>query len=76
MNINPDYSNESFTTAVEAMDHSMSWLFENFIEPKEADLTIEDTMLLGIMGATLKEIARRADAYDQLQDGSNEFSRN
>ena len=76
MNINSDYSNESFTTAVEAMDQSMSWLFENFIEPKEADLAMDDLMLLAIMGKTLKEIARRADAYDQLQDGSNEFSRN
>ena len=76
MNINPDYSDESFTTAEQAMEHTTGWLFENFIEPKQAELDESDNMLLAVMGLTLKEIARRADAYDQLQDNSNEFSRN
>ena len=76
MNINPDYSDQSFTTAVEAMDHSMGWLFDNFIEPKQADLATDDLLLLAVMGKTLKEVALRADAFDQMQDSSNEFSRN
>jgi len=76
MNINSDYSDQSFTNAVEAMDHSMGWLFENFIEPKQANLATDDLMLLAVMGKTLKEIARRADAYDQIQDSSNDFLRN
>ncbi len=78
MNINSDFSqsDENFPNAVSAMDHAMGWLFDNFIEPKQDELDESDTMLLAVMGVTLKEIARRADAYDQIQDSSNDFSRN
>jgi len=78
MNINHDYSqsDENFPNAVTAMDHAMGWLFDNFIEPKQDDLDENETMLLAVMGVTLKEIARRADAYDQMQDISEYFSRN
>lgn len=77
MNINQDYSSDdSFETAIDAMEHSMGWLFETFIEPKQGEIDEDQTMLLAIMGITLKEIARRADAYDQMQKNSDEFSRN
>ena len=78
MNINSDFSqsDENFPSAVTAMDHLMGWLFDNFIEPKQDDLDEDETMLLAVMGVTLKEIARRADAYDQMQDSSDHFSRN
>ena len=77
MNINQDYSSDnSPETAIDAVEHSMGYLFEKFISPKQAELDEDDNMLLAIMGVTLKEIARRADAYDQIQNNSNEFSRN
>ena len=77
MNINQDYSSDdSFETAIDAMEHSMGWLFETLIEPKQGEIDEDQTMLLAIMGITLKEIARRADAYDQMQNNSDEFSRN
>ena len=77
MNINQDYSSDdSFETAIDAMEHSMGWLFETFIEPKQGEIDEDQTMLLAIMGITLKEIARRADAYDQMLNNSDEFSRN
>ena len=77
MNINQDYSSDdSFETAIDTMEHSMGWLFETFIEPKQGEIDEDQTMLLAIMGITLKEIARRADAYDQMLNNSDEFSRN
>ena len=77
MNINQDYSSDdSFETAIDAMEHSMGYLFEKFINPKQAELDQDDNMLLAIMGVTFKEIARRADAYDQMLNNSDEFSRN
>jgi len=78
MNINSDFSqsDENFPNAVTAMDHAMGWLFDNFIEPKQDELDENENTLLAVMGVTLKEIARRADAYDQMQNGSDDFSRN
>jgi len=77
MNIKKDYSSDdSFETAIDAMEHTMGWLFETFIEPKQGEIDEDETMLLAVMGVTLKEIARRADAYDQMQNNSEQFSRN
>tara|TARA_A100001011_G_scaffold381278_1_gene449607 strand:- start:6177 stop:6410 length:234 start_codon:yes stop_codon:yes gene_type:complete len=77
MNINQDYSSDdSIETAIDAMDHTMGWLFETFIEPKQGEIDEDQTMLLAVMGLTLKEIARRADAYDQMQNNSDQFSKN
>ena len=57
MNINPNYSSdESFTTAEQAMEHTMGWLFENFIEPKQAELDESDNMLLAVMGVVFKRL--------------------
>lgn len=77
MNINQNYSSDdSIETAIDAMEHTMGWLFETFIEPKQGEIDENQTMLLAIMGVTLKEIARRADAYDQMQKNSDQFLKN
>ena len=78
MNIDPNYSSEdsSQPTAETAMEDAMGWLFENFIEEKENELTEEQSMLLAVIGVTFKTIASRADAYDKLQSNKDYFSRN
>ena len=45
MNIKKDYeSNDDISSATEAMDASMGFIFEKFIEPSEADLSENDLM--------------------------------
>jgi len=74
-----DFEEEDFN-AKSAMEKSMNWLWENFIEPN-VDATNEDQeAMLAIIGVTLKAIADQANAYEKLQDLDQEekdhFSRN
>ena len=78
MNINSDYSEseDQPINAVQAMEMSMSWIFENLIEPQQEDLNEDSLMMLTIIGATFKQMASRADAWDALQQNKDDFSRN
>lgn len=79
MNINPEFNQEERPNAEEAMSQAMSFLYENFILPKTADLNKDDLDTLTIIGAVFKDMARKAEAYYQLQENGyeeNHFSRN
>lgn len=79
MNINPEFNQEERPNAEEAMSQAMSFLYENFILPKTADLNKDDLDTLTIIGAIFKDMASKAEAYYQLQENGyeeNDFSRN
>jgi hypothetical protein len=79
MNINSNFNQEARPNAEEAMSQAMSFLYENFILPKTADLNKDDLDTLTIIGAIFKDMASKAEAYYQLQENSyeeNDFSRN
>ena len=76
MNINSDYSEDQSINAEQAMEMSMGWIFENPIEPNQADMDEDSLLMLAIIGSTFKEMASRADAWDALQQNRDDFSRN
>ena len=76
MNINPDYSEDEVPSATEAMDHAMGYLFETFIEPNESNLDQEDGVMLAIIGAMFKDMAKDAEAYHKIQSQSFEENPN
>ena len=70
MNIEKDYeSNDNISSATEAMDASMGFIFEKFIEPSEADLSENDLMMVAVIGSTLKIIAEKAQLYENMMEG-------
>ena len=79
MNINPEFNQEERPNAEEAMSQAMSFLYENFILPKTADLNKDELDTLTIIGAIFKDMASKAEAYYQLKENGyeeNNFSRN
>ena len=67
MNINPDYQ-ENEPNAEQIMDLAMSYLWDNFIEPKQNELTETDAELLAVIGSSLKHIAKQAKEMEKLKD--------
>ena len=59
MNINPEFNQEERPNAEEAMSQAMSFLYENFILPKTADLNKDDLDTLTIIGAIFKDMAKK-----------------
>ena len=58
--------NDQDVNAIDVMDKSMNYLWENFIEPN-VDVTDEDqATMLTIIGATFKIMAEQAHAYEKL----------
>jgi len=51
-----------------------SVLFEMVIEPMQKELNIEDLEVLGVIGATLKGIAKKATAYEHLNETNLEIN--
>ena len=64
-----DNHNET-PSATEAMDSSMNFLFENFIDPVEADLSEDQAYILAHIGIAFKIIAEKAQAYEDMVEGN------
>ena len=67
MNINPEYNSEETPSAVGAMQVSMQWLWENFVEPRKHELNGDDAEMLAMVGSVLLDIASDAEAYHKVQ---------
>ena len=67
MNINEDYQEPQLGDSQLVMDVAMSWIHENLIQPLEEKLTEEQAMMLVSIGAGLRIVAERANAYDQIE---------
>jgi hypothetical protein len=77
MNIKEDYQSNSDNNSTDAMDHSMAFIFENFIEPIENELSEDQAMMLAVIGSTFKIIAQKAQAYEDMIEGNqNDIQRN
>ena len=72
MNINEDFQSNPKINANDAMDSSMGFIFENFIEPIEHELTEDQVMMLGLIGVTFQMIADKATAYENMIEGNGE----
>jgi hypothetical protein len=78
MNINPDFQFDFELDAETAMETCIDGISNILIEPamNKGELTEEDQTLLGIIGATLKIIAEKAKAYEEIEnlsDKNNHF---
>ena len=74
MNINPDYESDSQLDAELAMEMCMQGIFDLLLQPaiERDELNEDDQTLLGIIGMTLKTIAQKAQALEELEDQSNQ----
>ena len=80
MNINPDFESNSQLDAETAMQACMDGIAELLLEPAMAkdELSEVDQTTLGIIGMTMKVIAQKARAFEELGNYSeqNEHFRN
>jgi hypothetical protein len=67
MNINPEFNSKETPSAVGAMQTSMQWLWENFVEPRKHELDGDDADMLAMVGSVLLDIASDAEAYHKVQ---------
>jgi hypothetical protein len=67
MNINPEFNPEKVVSAVGAMQVSMQWLWENFVEPRKHELDGNDADMLAMVGSVFLDIASDAEAYHKVQ---------
>ena len=72
MNINKDFQSDSEINATQAMESSMDYIFEHFIEPRESELTEDQAMMLAVIGVTFKMIAEKATAYEDMIAGEGQ----
>jgi hypothetical protein len=78
MNINPDFQSDSELDAETAMATCMAGISDTLIEPamEKGELDETDQELLAVIGTTLKIIAEKAKAYEELcnqSDKKNHF---
>lgn len=76
MNINPEFNSPERPNAIEAMEHSMDFIFQEFIEPAKDHMTIENAEILTTIGMIFKDIAEKAEAYYTLKDKGYELNEN
>jgi len=79
MNINPEFNPEEVPSAVKAMQVSMNWIWENFVEPRKDELDGNDGHMLAMVGAVMLNIANDAEAYHKIQSDKfveSPYSRN
>lgn len=74
MNINPEFESDNNLDAETAMETCMAGISDTLIEPamEKGELSEEDQTLLGIIGTTLKIIAEKAKAYEELSNQSDQ----
>ena len=70
MNINPNHQ-ESLQDepigAEEAMAHAMEYIWDNFIEPKQSEFDDQQRLLMGVIGATFRAIAKQAASMEEIE---------
>lgn len=73
MNINPEHEQNFELDAETAMETCMDGIAVTLIEPaiERGELSEADQTLLAVIGSTLKVIAEKAQAYEQLQNLSD-----
>lgn len=79
MNINPEFESPSRPDMQDSMQAAMSYLFDNFIQPRHEEIDEEDSAILATIGIMFKDMAEKAEAYYQLQENGyeeNDFSHN
>ena len=77
MNINPEFNQEERPNVEDTMSEAMSFLWHKFILPNAKRSSEEDLDALVLIGATLKDIAEKAEAYYQMHENKeNDFYRN
>jgi hypothetical protein len=57
-------------SATQTMDSSMDFLFKNFIDPVEEDLSEDQMYILAHIGIAFKIIAEKAQAYEDMTEGN------
>jgi hypothetical protein len=62
--------NNETPSAIETMQSSMGFLFENFIDPAEGDLSEDQMYILSHIGIAFKIIAEKAQAYEDMVEGN------
>ena len=67
MNINPEFNPQKVPSAVDAMQTSMQWIWENFVEPRKNELDGDDADMLAMVGTIFLDIASDAEAYHKIQ---------
>jgi hypothetical protein len=74
MNINPDFASDNNLDAETAMQACMDAIAITLLEPamEKGELSEDDQNFLGIIGITLKTIAEKARAFEELQDGTDQ----
>ena len=74
MNINPEFQSDSKFNAEITMEICMSAIFEIALQPaiKKGEISEIDQELLDMIGMTLKGIAQKAKAYEELEGNSNQ----
>ena len=65
-----DTNDKQTPSATQAMDSSMDFLFENFINPVEDDLSEDQAYILARIGIAFKIIAEKAQAYEDMVEGN------
>ena len=78
MNINPEFQSDSELNAETMMEMCMSAIFDIVLEPamKKGEVSESDQELLAMIGMTVKGIAQKAKAYEELcnqSDKKNHF---
>ena len=82
MYIKDQNSSDDNINAKTMMATSMDILWESVIAPLEKDMDEEQIATIGLIGVTLKLIAEKAYAYEQImgevpsEENENDFSRN
>jgi hypothetical protein len=77
MNINREHDSEEgleeyeVENALEANEACMALVYDLLIEPMETKLGEKEHMVLGCVGMTFQEIARKAYQFEQIQKGEN-----
>jgi hypothetical protein len=70
MNINPDYENQHIPSSSEVMDGIQGIIYNMLIKPMQKKLDLEDIEVLGKVGDFLQSVAKKATAYEQLNEGT------
>ena len=68
MNINSKFNSPERPNVEEAVEQAMSFIFDVFIEPRKDDMGTENAEALTIIGIMLKDVAKKAEAYYQIQE--------
>ena len=67
---------QNVPTIDEAMDASMTHLWDNYILPHIDQTDTDEVEMITMIGAVLRGAQEKASAYDKLQSEKDFFSRN